>query len=207
MRLLIAIPVYDKIPYEFMQSLTKLVMHLKDEKIRFDVEIIGGTLIYVARDKLAGKAINEGYTHMLWLDSDMVFTPDLVEDLMFSGKDFVTGVYHSRHTPYVSCIFKSISLDSLERYDTDYPKDTFEVAGCGFGCVFINVDILRAVNINYGTCFLPMKSFGEDLAFCKRATDLGYHIYCEPGAILGHVGHVTIYPEDREIYCKRYEGC
>ena len=43
-----------------------------------------------------------------------------------------------------------------------------------------------------------MKMYGEDLAFCKRAVDMGYKIYAEPTAVMGHVGHITIYPEDHE---------
>lgn len=207
MKLLIAIPNYDQMPYEFVQSLTALIMRLKDDSVNFDVEIIGGTLIYVARDKLANKAINEGYSHVLWLDSDMVFTEDLLDDLSFSGMDFVSGIYHSRHKPYLSCVFKSINLTTLERYGTDYPKSTFEIAGCGFGCVLMKTEILEQVRSYYGSCFLPMKDYGEDIAFCHRVADLGFTMYAEPGVRLGHIGHTTFYPEDREWWVKRYEQC
>ena len=204
MRLLIAIPTLDYIHYEFMKCLTALVMRLKDQHIAFDVQIEGGTLVYVARDKLANKAINDGYTHVLWLDADMIFNADVVDDLMFSGKDFVSGIYHARRTPHFSCLFKSINLCNLERYeDDDYPKDTFEIAGCGFGCVLMKTDVLKAVNHTHKTCFLPMKDYGEDIAFCKRATDIGIKIYAEPGVRLGHIGHITIYPEDRTWWKER----
>lgn len=205
MRLLIAIPTLDYVHCEFMRSLTNLTMHLKDRGVSFDVEILSGTLVYVARDKLANKAMNGGYSHVLWLDSDMVFGNELLDDLMFSGKDFVSGIYHGRRSPHFSCLFKDISLDRLERWENDYPKDTFEIAGCGFGCVLINTSILRAVNTAFGTCFLPMKDLGEDIAFCKRVSDLNFKIYAEPGVRLGHIGHTTIYPEDRDWWIKRYE--
>lgn len=199
MKLLIAVPAHENIHVEFVKSLTALVMRLTREEVRFDVVFESGTLVYVARDKLASKAINEGYTHVLWLDADMVFSDAILEDLQFSGKDFVSGIYHARRKPYCSCLFEHIDLKNLSRYDKKpYPSNTFEIEGCGFGCVLIATEILNAVMKKHKTCFLPMQYYGEDIAFCKRARELGYKIYGEPGVVCGHIGHDIIYPEDYE---------
>lgn len=199
MKLLIAIPTLDYVHADFVKCLTKLIMKLKSDGVRFDVEIISGTLVYSARDKLAKKAVNEGYTHTLWFDSDMIFTEDVLDDLMFSGNQFVTGIYHTRRPPHGSCIFKDISLDNISKYmGNDYPKNTFEIAGCGFGCVLIDVQIIKDVLMTYGEAFLPSHGLGEDIAFCQRVHDLGYKMYCEPAVRLGHIGHIAIYPEDHE---------
>lgn len=203
MKLLIGVPTMDFVHVEFMKSLTKLLMRLKDDRVDFELMIESGTLVYMARERIAHKAINEHFTHVLWLDSDMVFSPDLLDDLMFSKKDFVTGIYHARRKGYASVIFTKLDLGevdgiaSFERCES-YPKETFEIAGCGFGCVLIDTKILEDVCFNKGTCFNPTPNFGEDLAFCKRATDLGHHIYCEPSVVCGHIGHIAIYPEDHE---------
>ena len=199
MKLLIAIPTLDYVHADFVKCLTKLIMNLKSDGVRFDVEIISGTLVYSARDKLAKKAVNEGYTHTLWFDSDMIFTEDVLDDLMFSGNQFVSGIYHTRRPPHGSCIFKDISLDNISKYmGNDYPKNTFEIAGCGFGCVLIDVQIIKDVLMTYGEAFLPSHGLGEDIAFCQRVHDLGYKMYCEPAVRLGHIGHIAIYPEDHE---------
>lgn len=193
----------DYIHVEFMRSLLNLLMRLKEQKVDFALEIQSGTLVYTARERIAHKAINEHYTHVLWLDSDMVFSPDLLDDLMFCGKDFVTGVYHARRKGYASVIFTKLDfgeLDGIAQFERceSYPAETFEIAGCGFGCVLIKTEILEGVCMNKGVCFTPTPNFGEDLAFCKRATDLGYHIWCEPSVVCGHIGHIAIYPEDYE---------
>ena len=202
MKLLIGIPTLDYIHVEFMRALTALIMRLRDKGISFDLDIESGTLVYLARERISNKAINEGYTHVLWLDSDMVFSPELLEDLMFSGKPFVTGIYHARRKGYASCIFKTVEINKkVERFDK-YPTETFEIDGCGFGCVLIETAILTDVNRNKGTCFTPLPSYGEDIAFCKRAKELGHKIYCEPSVVCGHIGHITIYPEDHELWKK-----
>lgn len=198
MKLLIAIPSLDYMHTEFVKSLTALVCRLKDEGIDFDVTIQSGTLVYVARDKLAKKAINEGFSHVLWLDADMVFRPDLLEVLADSGKPFVVGICHSRREPYASCLFKSI--EPAERF-TEYPHGTFEVAASGMACALIKTDILREVALqNYGSCFCPTRRLGEDLAFCQRVHERGYKIYAEPMAWIGHIGHITVYPEMYDQY-------
>ncbi|MBR2855124.1 MAG: hypothetical protein IKE81_12445, partial [Clostridia bacterium] len=55
--------------------------------------------MYYARNRLANKAINENYTHVLWLDSDMVFDEQIVDDLAEVGKDMVCGAFVSRRPP------------------------------------------------------------------------------------------------------------
>jgi len=200
-KLLIGVPTLDYMNVEFVRSLTALLMRLKDDGVNFDLDIESGTLVYIARERIANKAINEEYSHVLWLDADMVFGPDLLDDLMFSGKAFVSGVYHARRKGYASCIFKGIDVGEVERFK-EYPKETFEIAGCGFGCVLIETEIIRAVKRAYGTCFTPIKNYGEDLAFCKRCRDIGYSLWCEPSVVCGHIGHNTIYPEDHEQWKK-----
>ena len=158
MKLLIAVPTLDFLHFEFVKSITDLMMRLNSDGIVFEVKYITGTLVYAARDKLAKYAIDNGFSHVLWLDSDMVFNEDILDDLMFSGKPFVTGIYHARRKGYASVIFTKLDLGevdgvaSFERCES-YPSETFEIAGCGFGCVLIETSILENVCYNKGTCF------------------------------------------------------
>ena len=201
MKLLIAIPTMDTVPVEFMKSLVALVQDLDAEGTDYEVAYETGTLVYMARDRLADVAINGDYTHVLWLDSDMVFEPSLLEELQFSGKPFVTAIAHTRKPPYNSCLFKDIRLETLERWHgKDYPADTFEVAGCGMACVLMETAILKEVKNVYKTCFTPLPHYGEDISFCRRAGSLGYKMYAEPNIRLGHVGKYTVYPEEEERY-------
>lgn len=199
MKLLVAIPTLDFMHCDFVRSLINLKIDCE-----YKVEIYSGTLVYLAREKLAKKAIEDGYDWMLWLDSDMVFQPTLLEDLQFSGKDFVTGVYHARRPGFMSCIFEKIDIEEFKPCE-EYPNDTFRAEGCGFGCVLIKTDILKAVKEHYGCCFTPIEGYGEDIAFCRRARDLGFQLWCEPTAVCGHIGHITIYPEDHTRYMSRLE--
>ena len=206
MKLLIAVPTYDYMHFRFVECFTKLIKRLDEDEINYEVAFQGGTLVYVGRDKLAKKAIEGGFTHVLWLDSDMIFTEDLLDDLMFSGKDFVTGIAHGRRPPHASCIFKEV-WPFVNRWEGhDYPSGAFKIGGCGFACVLIKTEIIKAVYKKNGTAFFPMRELGEDLAFCKRARELGYEIWAEPTVWLGHIGHITVYPEYQGTYENSIEG-
>lgn len=194
-KLLIAVPCMDYMHVDFVQSLLKLCQHLQREGVRYHTEIQSGTLVYLARNKLANKAVNEEYTHILFLDSDMVFDETLVETLTFCGKDFVCGAFQSRRAPYGSCIFSS--LKPVRRVK-EYGIEPFQVEGCGMACTMISTEILKEVQSTYGNPFDPAIiediTFGEDTAFCWRARKCGFEIWCEPMARIGHIAHVPIYP-------------
>lgn len=196
MKLLIAIPTLDMIPVEFMESFAKLISHLSDEGIEYKVKLESNTLIYYAREHLARYAIINKFTHVLWLDSDMVFTPEIVEDLQFSGQKFVTGIAHSRKPPYSSCIFTEIFPGVQKWQGNTYPSNTFQIAACGMACCLMSIEVLEKVHERYGMMFQPTDTYGEDVAFCWRATECGFTIWAEPGVRVGHIGKTIIYPED-----------
>ena len=189
MKLLIAIPTVDYLHFEFAQSLSNLLIRLAN--VYLEVKFLGRTLIYKARDELAWYAINRGFTHVLWLDADMVFDDSLFDELLSSGKDFVTGRYNERREPYLPCQFSK--LVPMKRVG-DIQEIT-HIQGTGFGCVLVTTDILNKIMQDNGTCFLPMAGFSEDLAFCVRAYEAGIELWCEPKAVCGHISNTVIYPK------------
>lgn len=194
-RLLIAIPCMDYLHAEFVKSLVQLTTHLSREGIAFAVDIHAGSLVYMARNRMACKAVNESFTHLLFIDSDMVFDESIVETLMFSDKEMVCGAFQSRRPPYGSCVFSSLKpLTKVKNYGLE----PFRVAGCGMAMTMISTDVIKDVQAKFGNCFDPATlegiNFGEDLAFCWRVNKTGREIWCEPTARVGHIAHVPIWP-------------
>ena len=200
MKLLIAVPTLENVPVDFMESLMNLACHLKDEGVDFKLKIEAGTLVYFARENLARYAIANRFTHVLWLDSDMVFNEQIVEDLQFCGGDIVTGIAHSRRPPFSSCLFTQI-YPGVEKWKGDYPRQAFKVAACGMACCLMKTEALEAVQNKFGNMFQPMTDplvYGEDVAFCYKAGKCGFDIWAEPTVRVGHIGRRTIWPEDAE---------
>ena len=203
MKTLIAIPCMDMLPVGFVQSL--MYMHKGDNPT---VYFKPNSLVCDSRNLLSLYAIENGFDNVLWLDSDMLFPPNTLTKLEAYNMDMVTGLYVKRHEPVEPVLYEKIEepergndgklIANIASY-TNYHRDSFfPVAGCGFGCVLIDVQIMREVMQKDGTCFLPMPHYGEDLAFCIRVAALGYKMYAEPSAVCGHIGHTVIYPEDHE---------
>jgi len=193
MRLLVAVPTVDYVSSQFTDCFARLVKRLASDGVDFDYRIIGGTLVYIARNRLTKYAIDNGFTHVLWLDSDMTFGPDIVDDLLFCGKDMVCGAFVSRRPPYGPCVYSSIddpgNMIKVENFGTE----PFRVDGCGFATVLTSVELLKAVWDRFETCFRPTEDYGEDLAFCDRVKQLGREIWCEPTVRPGHIAHVPVY--------------
>lgn len=196
MKILIAVPCMDQVAAGFAYSLAML-RKVGDCAVTFTI----GSLIYDSRNKIAAQAIEMGADRILWLDSDMTFSPDLLEKLSADLDEdeervMVTGVYHRRVLPYTPVLFKDLENNNnaldWKGYD-DYPKEgIFEIAGCGFGCVLMKTEILFNMAGRYGTWFEPMLGAGEDLAFCMRAHEIGYKIHCDPSVQCGHIGNLIV---------------
>lgn len=186
--ILIAVPCMETVDVQFVQSVINI------ERVgRMHLEFLPGNLVYIARDILAAKAVAAKTDYIMWLDSDMVFSPDLIKQLyQFRDKKIISGIYFRRGAPFNPVLYKEIHVrntvndpESVE-YD-DYPRNSlFKVAATGFGGLLMETHIADEIFNKYGTCFEPIHTLGEDVSFCYRAKELGYDTWCHSGIQLGH---------------------
>lgn len=206
-KILIAVPCMDMVSARFAQCLATL-----KKMNSCTVSFLINSLIYDSRNKLAGYAIEMEADYILWLDSDMVFPADTLERMMkvldeHEEIDILSGLYFRRGYPFSPVLFKKLEINEkneciFEDYDS-IPKQLCEVAGCGFGCVLMRADCLldmASKQDEIGMWFSPMGNVGEDVAFCIRAREMGYKIYCDPDISLGHMGYAPVTAEFYKTY-------
>lgn len=194
-RYMIAIPCMDMMHTPFVASLTYM-RRVGASRVSF----VSNSLVYDARNMLAAEAIDTGADRVLWLDSDMQFSSDLMEKLaadMDEGRDLVAGLYFKRKVPVVPVLSKPFSIEDAgdrlvikgEVYN-DYPKDTlFEIGACGFGAVMCSTKLIKSVYDTFDRPFDPMPGMlGEDYAFCYRASKLGFKLWCDSRIKVNHIG-------------------
>lgn len=198
-KVFIAVPCMDQLPARFAQSLAML-QRVGETKVGFEI----GSLVYNSRNNLARAAIKEEADWVLWLDSDMTFSPffllSAIETCEKNNYDFLTGLYFRRAAPYTPVLF-----ERLEYRDEDQkcihtqlmsvPDGIFEVGGCGFGGVLMRTEVIMDVAGKFGRMFDPLPGMGEDISFCWRARECGYKIYCDSSLKMGHVGYAVITEE------------
>ena len=197
MKTLIAVPCMDQVSALFTQSLATLNRYGETQ-----LAMTIGSLIYAARNDFAKAVISNNADALLFFDSDMTFPPDTLEKMVKhieDGKEIVTGLYFKRRPPFSPVLYKALGYrpETDETYFEDLielpnSKEPFEVEGCGMGCCIISKTVLLDVALNYQTWFNPVHNFGEDLAFCVRARELGHKIWCDPTISCGHVGQLIV---------------
>lgn len=194
MKTLIAVPCMDMVHTLFFKSFVSLRCPPDT-----DVTVSSSSLIYDARNQLAKQAVEGNYDRLLWLDSDMVFNPDMIERFnedMDGGLEYVSALYFTRRAPVSPCVYKtcSVKLENGKHAPTcesitELPETPlFQVAASGMGAVMMSVSLVKRVADRYGLPFSPVLGFGEDLSFCMRASELGVPLWCDSRISLGHAG-------------------
>ena len=188
MKTLIAVPALEKMFSLTAQCLANIRL-VGDCETKFAI----GHPVDLARNLLAEYALKNDFDRILWIDSDMTFSPDIMERLGddLNEWDLVSGLYFKRTFPAEPVIYKSVTFEPSAEVYSDYPKDTvFPIAGCGFGGVLMKTEIMADVQVP------PFKMFdgiSEDLSFCLRMK--GKKIACDSRVKLGHIGRL-VYTEN-----------
>lgn len=195
MKTLIAVPCMDMIHTKFVQAFERMA-----KPQGTTVAFIPNTLIYEARNSIAQNAVKEGFDRVLWLDSDMDMPWNAMIELnktMDTGKDFVTAMYYRRKPPAYPVVCDEVEwkvhdngvVETKAHSYTGYPIcEVFEIGGSGFGCCMTSAALLRDMVEKYGVPFTPLMGMGEDLAFCWRARQHGWKLWCDSHVECGHVG-------------------
>lgn len=197
LKYLVAIPCFDMVHTDFMLSL--LNMQRVGESY---CQVVKSSLIYDARNNLAKQAVDNNFDRILWLDSDIIFDPDLMvklADHLDHGLEYVSGLYFKRQYPTEPVCFKTIvqeqdgkELITKSMIYSDYPKNQlFECDATGFGAVMMNVDLIKRVKDKFGLPFSPHLGLGEDMSFCWRAKQVGVKLYCDSRIKLKHIGSIA----------------
>lgn len=169
-----------------------------------------GSLVADARNRIVDDAFRTGVERILFIDSDMVFDPDMAYRLQAcmtaTGADVVCGIMTTRKHPIEPVIYKALSWEedengylkiNKETY-RDYPIDSvFEIAACGFGACLVTTEICKKIMGIYGAPFTPLPGLGEDLTFCIKAREAGGKIFCDSRIKVGHIGQSLF---DEESY-------
>lgn len=138
-----------------------------------------------ARNIVAGSVLQceDSVDGVFWADDDVVLPPSAIATLVGHGQDFVTGVVCQRIAPHWPLI--GLFDGTLFKWASQIPPDTLgAVDGCGFGCVYTSMKLLRALGDNP---FARVGGFGEDLSFCRQAMLAGFQLWVDTTVQCGHL--------------------
>ena len=131
----------------------------------------------------------------LWIMGDDHFWhPGLLSRLIQHDVDVVVPHCVRRNPPWTSVV-NSHKDDDGWYVAADLPENELtEVYTAGSAGMLIRRHVLDAIGDPWFTPKPDAVGLGEDVWFCERARDAGYKIWCDPGALLGHISNYTIWP-------------
>lgn len=195
-----------EVPTAFARCLANMVAYSWMNGLRvYQFSHTERTVVHWARQELARRVIDhkceytgEQFTHLLWLDDDHVFNPDMACYLaQYADKDMVSALYYSRAGRILPVVYTREGCapddtDAYKHFPIIQPPDSlFECHAVGFGGLLMRRDVLDRVP-------QPWFSFaeaGEDIYFCVKAKQAGIRVWCDGRYKMGHIGASQIIKE------------
>lgn len=152
-----------------------------------------GHEVYIERNALVRKAQKGGYSHILFVDSDVELPEDALLRLSSWEKPIVMGFVPFKNTKTGKCsVYRPdsyfnkkncVTMDELESL-----PNLLEVKGGGFGCVLVDIGVFDKIETPW---FLYTESKygvrrGEDITFCYKAADAGISIFADTKVLCKH---------------------
>lgn len=226
MKVFVALPVYGGYHPHFVFGLLELMAGPRPCPLMVK-QLVGDSLVARARNRLAAQFLASDATHLLFLDTDLIFSPDHIERLVghadAGGHAIVAGLYPKKQKQLAwVCNVEDPEI----RDGIDEAADLVPVKYAGTGCLMIAREVFERMIDRWGDeiAYQPddgetgletlwdffsvgvwecprsgrRRYLSEDWYFCQRARDLGYQIMMDTRVVLKHCGE-AVYPlEDIE---------
>lgn len=183
-RVVIGLPATEMMKSKTAHAIGALVLHSADKII--DFLLIQSCDIASSRTWLAKQAVDKGATHLLFIDSDMLFPSDVLDQLLARDKDIIGVEYNKRKFPLETV---TAYMPGVEKSETE----PFKVGIAGTGVMLIRTDVFKnpALDKNwfsFGRNAEGKNVIGEDGWFCNTARDAGHDVWVDPAVKVLHLG-------------------
>jgi len=135
--------------------------------------------IHLGRERLAQQALDGGFSHLLFVDSDVFFEPDALDRLVAREKDIVGADYNKKLLPLEGTV--------IGAEEGDFVK----CEGIATGFLLIKTEVFKKLKHPWffyeadeqGNCIT-----GDDMWFCKIAREAGFDVWCDRTVKVFHLG-------------------
>jgi len=194
----VCIPSRGVVDTHFLNSVVCLFNHCNEKVVvdglplvQFDLLINIGSMVFINREALVHRAIEQGSKYILFLDDDMAFPPDAFASLYQRQLPIACVNYPRRSYPIN---FVARSLDVKEVLTIEESTGVEEVKFSGLGIALIETEVFKKIP----NPWFPMdyveseKSYQtDDVGFFNKAREYGYKCYVDHDAskLIAHCGN------------------
>ncbi len=140
--------------------------------------------------------VQSDYTHLFFLDSDIICKPDVLNKLLSHEKEICCGLFRYREPPQGRALWfrkvQPVKISSktgvwhitfIPNEELDKQVGLLEIDACGFGAILIKTPLLQKIKLKKS----PDDHYGADIHFCFDARQAGYKIFGDPLAKAKHL--------------------
>lgn len=177
----LAIPSGDMVHADFAMRLATLCLNPGARAFVINAK---SSLVMVGRNQCVEAARMAKATHILFLDSDIIFPADTLSRLLSHQKDIVGGLYVQRTPPHLPL---GITIENTHEAITSGLRRMKQMPT---GCLLIKLSIFDKLSKPwFNTKEVGEKIMGEDFYFCERALQAGFEIWCD-GNLSREIAHI-----------------
>lgn len=161
----------------------QIIEGFQENAIDINVHFFSGSLLVASREELVKQALAWEADWLLWLDSDMTFSPDALVRLLMREKNIIGCNYVRRQVPTLP-----VTTDMNDMLYCTNPEDTglVEIKHTGFGCLLVKSDVFKNIEEPwFDTQWVLSKEtgktmiMGEDVYFFRKARDIGEQVWLD----------------------------
>ncbi len=138
--------------------------------------------------------INSDYTHLFFLDSDVIANSNVLTKLLKHEKDIVCGLFRYRDPPEGRPLWFRVKRPpqispktGVWVYDfipnKDLTTELMPIDACGFGAILIKSPILKDIHLKKS----ENNHYGADIHFCFDTQKAGHKLFGDPTAYCNHL--------------------
>ena len=209
----IAMPCYDSVKINTMLSIFQMIQKLGQSKVEVGINTMKSPLIHQARNYLSSVFLTTEYTHLLFIDSDVEFGPEVGLRMLVADKDIITTPYRVKderiNQPRYTVKFADPKIVPI------LPGGLVEIEAGPTGLMLIHRRVFEKIIKNrpdlkiknsanqalketdkshsfyynfFDFAFEDGYTYGEDVSFCKLARKEGFKLYANTESPTGHRG-------------------
>ena len=158
------------------------------------------------RNDIVEKALEIEATHLIMLDTDMVYHPKTITRLLAHNLPIVGGLCFRRYPPFDSIMLKIVEEDGIKGYDSidDWEDgELVEVDATGGGCLMFDMEVFRALSypwFKFRTDASTGATIGEDVGFCQDCKAVGYRIFVDTSIPSDHLTTLAVNRQTNLLY-------
>jgi len=199
-KLVIGIPTAGKVYMGFAYSLVGMVSKLAaqgcstlpEATIECSMDVIESSVIHTNREKIVDRAIKAKRTHLMFVDDDMVFEPQVLEIMLGRRQPVVAVNYLIKSSENPD--FVAVGLDGKRVKTTEKSTGLIPVAYTGFGVSLFDLEVFKKVPQPWFQPTFVKKTCEyttEDNPCYKKIREAGFNVYLDQDAskLVSHVGN------------------